>query len=43
MTLQKSLVWFEDAAAEPVPDLIRNIEWQLVRREIEDAVKAMWA
>lgn len=41
--LQKSLVWFEDAEAEPMPDVIRNIEWQLVRREIEDAVKAMWA
>ena len=41
--LQKSLVWFEDAEAEPMPDVIRNIEWPLVRREIEDAVKAMWA
>ena len=24
-----------------MPDVIRNIEW-LVRRETEDAVKAMW-
>ncbi|MDE0190496.1 MAG: nucleotidyl transferase AbiEii/AbiGii toxin family protein [Gammaproteobacteria bacterium] len=39
--LQKSLVWFEDAEAEPMPHMIRDIEWQSVRREIEAAVKAM--
>ncbi len=39
--LQKSLVWFEDAEAEPMPHMIRDIEWRLVRREIEAAVKAM--
>ena len=38
--LQKSLVWFEDAEAEPMPDMIRDIEWQSVRQEIQDAVKA---
>ena len=39
--LQKSLVWFEDAEAEPMPRMIRDVEWQSVRREIEGAVKAM--
>ena len=38
--LQKSLVWFEDAEAEPMPDMIRDIEWPSVRQEIQDAVKA---
>ena len=41
--LQKSLVWFEDAEAEPMPDMIRSIEWRSVRQEIEDAVRAMGA
>ena len=41
--LQKSLVWFEDAEAEPMPQMIRAVEWQWVRREIEDAVRAMSA
>ncbi|MYD98705.1 MAG: nucleotidyl transferase AbiEii/AbiGii toxin family protein [Gammaproteobacteria bacterium] len=39
--LQKSLVWFEDAEAEPMPHMIRDIDWQMVRQEIEAAVKAM--
>ena len=39
--LQKSLVWFEDAEAEPMPDMIRSIEWRSVRQEIEGAVRAM--
>lgn len=39
--LQKSLVWFEDAQAEPMPDMIRDIEWQAVRQGIQGAVKAM--
>ena len=39
--LQKSLVWFDDAEAEPMPRMIRDIEWHSVRREIEGAVKAM--
>jgi len=41
--IQKSLVWFEDAEAEPMPDMIRSIEWQSVRQEIEGAVRAMGA
>ncbi|MCY3841585.1 MAG: nucleotidyl transferase AbiEii/AbiGii toxin family protein [Gammaproteobacteria bacterium] len=39
--LQKSLVWFDDAEAEPMPHMIRDIEWPSVRREIEAAVKAI--
>ena len=39
--LQKSLVWFEDAETEPMPDMIRDIEWRSVRQEIQDAVQAM--
>ena len=41
--LQKSLAWFEDAEAEPMPDMIRSIEWRSVRQEIEGAVRAMGA
>lgn len=41
--IQKSLVWFEDAEAEPMPDMIRGIEWRSVRQEIEGAVRAMGA
>ena len=41
--IQKSLVWFEDAEAEPMPDMIRDIEWRSVRQEIEGAVRAMGA
>lgn len=41
--IQKSLVWFEDAEAEPMPDMIRDIEWGAVRQEIEGAVRAMVA
>jgi len=39
--LQKSLVWFEDAEAEPMPQMIRDVDWQSVRDEIRGAVKAM--
>ena len=39
--LQKSLVWFEDAETEPMPEMIRQVEWTSVRHEIEAAVMAM--
>jgi Nucleotidyl transferase AbiEii toxin, Type IV TA system len=37
--LLKSLSWFEDAEAEPMPEMIRHINWEEVRKTIEDNVK----
>ena len=40
--LQKSLVWFEDAESEPMPDMIRDIEWSATKSEIREAVRSMY-
>lgn len=37
--LLKSLAYFEHAESEPMPSMIKPVEWSEVRRTIEDAVR----
>ena len=37
--LMKSLVFFEDAEAEPMPQLIRGVEWDVIKKTLCDAVR----
>lgn len=37
--LLKSLVWFDNAEAEPMPTMIRQVPWEAVKREIIAAVQ----
>ena len=39
--LQKSLVWFEDAEAEPMPEMTRELQWSSVKTKIIDAVRGI--
>jgi hypothetical protein len=39
--LQKSLVWFDDAETEPMPYMIKDIDWNQVKSEIVNVVRAM--
>lgn len=41
--LQKSLVWFEEAEIEPMPAMIRALEWTLVKTKIVDAIRGISA
>ena len=40
--LLKSLAYFDDAEAEPMPRLIRNVEWAAIRRRIEAEVRRLF-
>ena len=35
----RSLVYFDDAESEPMPNMLRPVEWASVRRDIESAVR----
>lgn len=37
--LQKSLVWFDGAETEPMPAMIREVDWALVKTRIIEAVR----
>jgi len=37
--LLKSLVYFEDAEAEPMPRMIRDVDWEEVKERIRDEVR----
>jgi hypothetical protein len=37
----KSLVWFEDAETEPMPNMIRDVTWEEIKRTIESEVKRL--
>lgn len=39
--LLKSLVYFEHAESEPMPSMIKPVEWSEVRRTIEDSVRRL--
>lgn len=39
--LLKSLAYFDHAESEPMPSMIRPVEWAEVRRKIEDAVRRL--
>ena len=39
--LTKSLLWFEDAEADPMPVMVENISWDEVKESIISAVKAL--
>ena len=39
--LLKSLAYFEHAEAEPMPSMIKQVEWPEVRRKIEGAVRRL--
>lgn len=39
--LLKSLAYFEHAESEPMPSMIKPVEWPEVRRTIEDAVRRL--
>jgi hypothetical protein len=40
--LLKSLAYFDDAEAEPMPRLIRSVEWAAIRRRIEAEVRRLF-
>jgi hypothetical protein len=42
MHLLRSLVYFDDAEAEPMPRMLAKIEWPQVRRRLESEVRS-WA
>ena len=35
----KSLVYFDDAEAEPMPPMLRPMDWTAIRRKVESAVR----
>jgi len=37
----RSLVYFEDAEAEPMPNMLKPVEWEVVKRIIASAVKGV--
>jgi len=37
----RSLVYFEDAEIEPMPNMLKPVEWDAVKRTIESAVKGV--
>ena len=37
--LLKSLVYFDDAETEPMPEMIRNVGWETIRKSLIDAVR----
>ena len=37
----KSLCWFEDAEAEPMPDMIREVSWDAIKSRITTEVKRL--
>jgi len=37
----RSLVYFEDAEVEPMPNMLKAVEWDMVKRTIESAVKSV--
>ncbi|MEE8367052.1 MAG: hypothetical protein V3S30_01925, partial [Thermoanaerobaculia bacterium] len=39
--LLKSLVWFEAADLEPMPAMIRELQWTSVKKKISDAVRVI--
>lgn len=39
--LAKSLVYFEDAEAQPMPRMLQNIAWEHIKAKIIQAVKAV--
>jgi predicted nucleotidyltransferase component of viral defense system len=39
--LLKSLIYFEDAEKDPMPEMIVDVEWQEIKKSVREEVKAL--
>ena len=41
--LLKSMVYFDDAESEPMPNMLREVEWEVIKKTLRDAVRSAGA
>ena len=41
--LLKSMVYFDDAESEPMPDMLREVEWEVIKKTLRGAVRTAGA
>ena len=41
--LLKSMVYFDDAKSGPMPDMLREVEWEVIKKTLRGAVRSAGA